>query len=551
MVTFTDKERAILENIVTNVDGNIFCITGLPPELTGALLARYSRAPTGFKETILREFVDSDGNFKIEKGSDVLDRILNQFGDESVGELSGGTPLCLEDVSNLITKIVEDRRIGGSPIEKSTRYVVYDQKIDGQWSYVRPGNIMQSGCAGLYVSTMDFIFETYAAMAPPMKELFKKRLPRDKFVISVDRNGIKIDNVHENELINDNEKKVFRDAYIFTIRSAACDIIRCVLPAATKTNVGISGNGRFYTLLITKMLSMELPETNEVAKLAKIELDKIIPTFIKKAAENSYLVETDKKIKTLADILLKDVAIEKESELVLLEDRPEDLVDNIAAEMLFAYSRHPTSQLRRFVKQLPQEKKQEIIHTYIGNRRSKRDRPERALEFGYPIRFDIIGGFAEYRDLQRHRMLTQQRQELGVDLGYSIPDEVNEIGFLAKVHECFAKAEYLHTALKLSGFRDEAQYAALFNHFIRWTMGMVPRELEHLTELRSQKAGHARYRRVAQNMAKMYLEKHPEMEKLLCFVDYNDYEDKIARAEAEAKTAYKSLVSGVENKADE
>src|SRR3989344_3044507 len=293
MSGFSEKERRILEKIVTNVDGDIFCITGLPPELTGALLARYSRAATGFKETILKEFVDSEGNFKVEKGSDVLDRILNQFGDESVGELSGGTALCLENVSNLVTKIVEDRRIGGSPIEKSTRYVVYDQKTNGEWSYLKPKDIMQSNVAGLYVSTMDFVFETYALMVQPMKELFQKRLPTDKFVISVERNGNRIDNVHENELINDEERKAFKNAYTFTIRSAVCDIIRCVLPAATTTNVGLSGNGRFYTNLVSKMMSMELQEANDAALLAKTELDKVIPTFVKRAAKNTYLVETN------------------------------------------------------------------------------------------------------------------------------------------------------------------------------------------------------------------------------------------------------------------
>lgn len=551
MVKFTEKERKILEKIVTNVDSDIFCITGLPPELTGALLARYSRASTGFKETILKEFVDSEGNFKIEKGSEILDRILNQFGDESVGELSGGTPLCLENVSNLVTKIVEDRRIGGSPIEKSTRYVVYDQKIDGEWSYLRPKNIMESRVSGLYVPTMDFVFETYAAMVQPMKELFQKRLPKDEFVISVERDGKKIDNVHENELTNDEEKRTFKNAYTATIRSAVCDIIRCVLPAATKTNVGISGNGRFYTHMLTNMKSIDLPEANLVADLAKDELGKVIPTFVKRAAVNTYLVETDSMMRLLADELLRNVPIEKEQELVLFEDRPEDLIDNLAAEMLFAYSRHPTSQLRKLVKQLPQEKKLEILHTYIGDRKSKHNRPERALEYGYPIRLDIVGGFAEYRDLQRHRMLTQQRQELGVDLGYSIPEEVTEIGYFNKVQECFGMAEHLHSELKHAGFKQEAQYAALFNHFIRWTMGMNPRELEHLTELRSQKAGHPRYRRVAQNIAKMYLERHPQMEPLLHYVDYSDDGNKIARAEAEARTAFKSLVSGVENSSDE
>src|SRR3989338_1974922 len=410
---------------------------------------------------------------------------------------------------------------------------------------------MQSNVAGLYVSTMDFVFETYALMVQPMKELFQKRLPTDKFVISVERKGNRIDNVHENELINDEERKAFKNAYTFTIRSAVCDIIRCVLPAATTTNVGLSGNGRFYTNLVSKMMSMELQEANDAALLAKTELDKVIPTFVKRAAKNTYLVETNDNMRRLADELLGLVPIEKEKELVMFEDKPEDFLNNLVAEMLFPYSRHSTSQLRNVVKSFPKSVMNEVINTYIGNRRNKKDRPERSLEFGYSIRFDIVGGFAEYRDLQRHRMLTQQRQELGVDLGYSIPEEINEIGFLSQVKDCFGKAEHLHSELKRSGFRDEAQYAALFNHFIRWTMGMNPRELEHLTELRSQKAGHPRYRRVAQNMAKMYLEKHPEMEPLLHYVDYSDDGNKIARAEAEARTAYKSLVSGVENDSEE
>ncbi|NIQ00020.1 MAG: hypothetical protein GWM98_27000, partial [Nitrospinaceae bacterium] len=77
-------------------------------------------------------------------------------------------PLCIEEISNLMTKIIEDCRIGGSPIEESTRYVLYDQQREGRWRYVCPANIMESGLKESYVKTMDFIFETYAAMVEPM-----------------------------------------------------------------------------------------------------------------------------------------------------------------------------------------------------------------------------------------------------------------------------------------------------------------------------------------------------------------------------------------------
>jgi hypothetical protein len=249
--------------------------------------------------------------------------------------------------------------------------------------------------------------------------------------------------------------------------------------------------------------------------------------------------------------LLQGVEIESSPEVVLLEDKDEDYSINLLASMIFPYVQQPTQQIRQIVRALPEDKRQEIFSIYIGERRSKRDRPGRALEYGYPINFDIIAGFAEYRDLQRHRMLTQQRQDMGVLLGYSIPEEIQEIGQGEVAQECFERAESLYNDLRRAGMRDEAQYASLFNHFIRWNMGMNLRELGHFTELRTQKAGHPKYRRVSQTMAKLYLQRHPEMEPVLRHVDHNDYDQGITRAEQEARTARKSLASGVFDDMDE
>lgn len=117
---------AKLSQYITNIQGNTFVIHGLPPELTGGALARYSRGKTGLRETLLEEFLDEDGDPCPEKGSALMNRVLNAFGNESVGELEGAH-VGIEQVSQLLTKEIEDRRIGGSPIEQSTRYVAYDQ----------------------------------------------------------------------------------------------------------------------------------------------------------------------------------------------------------------------------------------------------------------------------------------------------------------------------------------------------------------------------------------------------------------------------------------
>ncbi len=545
----TDREKVLLAPYLTDVEAKVFSLKNLNPEVIGAALARYSRAPTGFKETVAREFLNPDGTPNDVKGSEMIDRVVNKFGDESVAELAVA-PLCIEEISNLMTKIIEDCRIGGSPIEESTRYVLYDQQREGRWRYVCPSNIRASGLKGSYTQTMDFIFETYASMVEPMQELFRKRLPVEKFKIEVGRNG-GTQKAGLNDLEDDNERRAHRIAYGFTIRSAACDVIRCILPAATQANLGLVGNGRFFSGLISKLLSQDLNEAQDLAGKIKEALDSQIPTFIKRAAKRDYRIQIDRAMRNLCDDLFQGVAIDSSPEVVLLEDKDEDYSIHLLASMIFPYVQHPSEQIRRIVRALPEDKRREIFTVYIGDRQSKRDRPGRALEYGYPINFDIVAGFAEYRDLQRHRMLTQQRQDMGVLLGYSIPEEIQEIGMGEVAQECFERAESLYHDLIRAGMRAEAQYVSLFNHFIRWNMGMNLRELGHFTELRTQQAGHPKYRRVCQTMSKLYLKRHPEMAPVLKYVDHNDYDQGITRAEQEARTARKSLASGVFDDMDE
>lgn len=537
----TDQEKVVLKPYVTDVEARVFSLRNLNPEVIGAALARYSRAPTGIKETIVREFLNPDGTPNDVKGTELVDRVVNKFGDESVAELAVA-PLCIEDISNLMTKVIEDCRIGGSPIEESTRYVLYDVKKDGEWRYVRPGNIMLSGLRQQYLDTMDFLFETYAAMVEPMQSLFRKRLPQNEFKIEVERPG-RVEKIGWSDLSDDNERKAHRFAYGFTIRSAACDVLRCILPAATKANMGVVGNGRFYSGLISKLLSHELKEAQSLGQAIREALNQLIPTFIKRAERNAYQVENERNMRRLCGSLFKEIRVEKAAEVVLLENG--DYIIDLLANMVFPYVQHPMEQIRHVVRDLPEEKRGEIFRVCIGDRRTKRDRPPRAFECGYPINFDIVAGFAEYRDLQRHRMLTQQRQELSVLLGYSIPEEVKEIGQEPMVQECFERTEALHYDLKRNGMEQEAQYATLFNHFIRWNVGMNLRELGHLVELRTQKAGHPKYRRIAQTMAKLFLKRYPDMKAALQFVDESDYDQGISRAEQEARTARKSLITGV------
>lgn len=532
----TPEEIRILSQYVSNPGGEVFIVDDQKlPNLTGAIYARYSRAAGGFQRTILKEFVNEDGTPKTNKADELIRRILIAFGDDSVGELEGAH-LSLENISNLATKEIEDRRIGISPIEQSSRYVLYDQKdLQGRWRYLRDPAIINSAIGEQYIATMDEIFATYADLAAKLESYLQSQYPIESVEYQIREGRPK---QHFSELTDEAEIKDFKRTYKTDIHTRACDTVRILLPAATLTNVGLFGNGRGFQNMLNSLYSHQLPEMNRIAKEAHEELNHVIPRYVERAKTSNYLIDVRSNMRELATRLQESrswfPAIGHKVELL-----PNiQLIDSTIAQMLFPYVELSTNQLRELVSELSASDRQLIISTYHGNRENRRYRPGRALEDGYPIKFEIQADFGIYRDLHRHRMLTQERQLLSTRLGFvSIPEVFATIGETAAVERCIKLSCDLYETIRQTLGADFAQYAVLFGFNLRWTMGMNMREAMHLLELRTIPQGHFSYRRVAQEMHKQILARYPELAAEMKFVDYNDYTS--ARGESEAKQRQK------------
>ena len=176
---FTPQQIKILERYVTHTASNIFALRNLPEVIKGALFSRYSRSSLGLRSLLLKEFILNeetafssiagkegteeneveDQLVAIKKAQNFYDRILDGYGDDSIGEL-GGAHLAAENISMLAAKVIEDSRIGGSPLEKSTRYIYFDQKINGEYLYYREPILMASAYRDIYLQTCDALFET-------------------------------------------------------------------------------------------------------------------------------------------------------------------------------------------------------------------------------------------------------------------------------------------------------------------------------------------------------------------------------------------------------
>ena len=103
--------------------------------------------------------------------------MLVGYGDDSVAQL-GGAHLACENISNVAAKLLEDARIGIAPLEKSTRYVRFDQKdAAGNYLFYREPKIMASRHRDAYLEVMNLLFDTYSRQMEPMLASIAKALP--------------------------------------------------------------------------------------------------------------------------------------------------------------------------------------------------------------------------------------------------------------------------------------------------------------------------------------------------------------------------------------
>ena len=238
METFTVEERAALAPYFTELDGPVFALVNLPEVVKGALFARYSRSAKSLRRLFLDEFLEPAGRPAVAgsvgttRADQLYERVLSEYGDDSVAQL-GGVHLACEGASNVLTKVLEWGRLMAY-LEQSTRYVPYADRPGGRFRYHVPAELEGLPLRERYVAVMDRAFETYAGWIDPMREYWARRFPHPE---------------GESDA-----------AYRMTIRAKALDSLRGLLPAATRSNVGIFGTAQGYEALLLRMRAHPLPE---------------------------------------------------------------------------------------------------------------------------------------------------------------------------------------------------------------------------------------------------------------------------------------------------
>ena len=540
----TPAERKRLNPYFTNVDRPVFGLK-LPQEVAGALFSRYSRSTKDLRRMFLDEFLgdadlasvlESSGigygdDPAVRKARAFYDRVLVGYGDDSVAQL-GGAHIACEGISNVAAKALEDARIGIAPLEKSTRYVRFDRKdSSGRHLFFVEPTLAESKHARDYLELMELLFATYSQQMDPMIEHVGRSLPLEgvEFRHPSTGNTITYADARKDQTL----ARWAESAYRSTVRAHACDILRGYLPAATRTNVGLFGVGQAFEYLLSKFYSSDLAELRNLGSSMRKELDTLIPSFVKRAQPSPYLSETFEQTRILTHELVTEPA--RQGPAVTLVDYDDQAEERIIATILYPHAMHPLSQLRELAARLSDQRKQQILESYMKARRHRREKPGRALEQVY-YTFDMIGNLGAYRDLQRHRLLSQERQDFTTAHGYDTPPEIAETQFNNEYRRCMDRAAEVYERIHVDHPR-EAQYVVPFAYRTRWYMKMNLREAVHIGELRTMPQGHPDYRLITQEMWRLIATAHPRLAGFAKFIDWKTY--RLGRLASELRTEFK------------
>ncbi len=579
--TLTPDETRLIAPFFTNPDRSIVALKNLPEVIKGALFSRYSRSTKGVRRLFLDEFLVR-GDLGIEnfsrgtdhlsdqvsegeeKAEDFYRRVLSDYGDDSVAELGGAHVAC-QEVSQIAARAIETGRVGISYLEKSSRYVPFDDKVNGQYRYYRPRRIVDSKYASEYIAAMDMLFEAYARHLPRMIEHITQQFPIENIEFE---NALTGEVARYAYIRGEDVLRSAQFAYRQSVRARACDMLRCFLPMATLTNVGVWGNGRALEYMLVKLYANPLDEVQAIARAIHHELNQVIGPFLKRANDErgkthqSFLQEMSTRQGQLAKQFLpatpggviaspkgakqspsasgiassqsfdsaeftpSNVEGLRSGSLLAMTNTPKvtlvdydaDAVDRVVAAILFPGSDLPKTEIVARARELSDDEKAQVVRTFVGERQNRRHKPGRAFEHA-SYDFDLLLNIGEYRDLQRHRIVTSDRQMFTTVHGYAINDDVNAVAEI--------RADYVRCMEQTATFRDrlaaempfEAQYVVPFGFRVRYNVRLNLREACHWIELRSAPQGHPDYRNTSQEMFRAIQSVHPLLAETMKFVD--------------------------------
>ena len=248
------------------------------PELLASVLARYSRSNEGIGAILSKvDLANPDAS---------IDRILKfvDYGHASIGGLTGGLAVALDDVSMWLAYKVFEIATMADGQESSTRYITMEaSNLPSAEELGIPDDL-----ADRWREVMGAAFAAYHAEYARLDALATEnpslvRVPPDA-----------------------------KPAVITRLRkNYALDRARYFIPFATRTNVGLVQSSRMWATTVKHLDSLAHPEARAAAKLIRDELLKQSPRLMRHSfTEKSYTAQAEQELATSLAVGLERLSAE-------------------------------------------------------------------------------------------------------------------------------------------------------------------------------------------------------------------------------------------------
>jgi thymidylate synthase ThyX len=498
-----------------------------------------------------------------QRAEQFLNTFYFQYGHRSIADLAH-IAFAVERLSLLAAIVlVDEQRWDGQ--ERSTRYQNF---LKSGWYLPDFGQDSES--ARLYADTVESLFAAYQRTTAAVLDALRQRVARPEAMKP--------------------------EAYERTLKARAFDVARYLLPLATNTSLGQIVNARTLETQVSRLLSHPMAEVRDlgvklrdaatgpawnvnglagaafVEKLKSVEAlyqgttsvvpqtaenekgalapeatlaaqaaalltreVRTAPTLVKYAEPNQYLIQTRAVLEQAAAELLNGIPIAP-APVVDLVERTETLEVELAATMIYWASHHPYRQVRDLVADLPAARVTEIVELGLRHR-GRHDEVLRVFHAGASLRFDILMDIGGFRDMHRHRRVTQIKQGFTALHGYETPESgdaagLAEAGIVAEYQAAVEAAHRASARIGLSQAPEGAQSALYLLPLatrVRCLFKMDFAEALYISELRSAPAGHFSYRRVAWEMYKALERQHPTLAAHIRVTDFTEPIDLLQR----------------------
>ena len=443
-----------LEKYVSNLEGDIYCIGGLPEEVIAVLLAYVSRSSRGVREN-LKEVTE-------ERAKDFHEKWVLGYGHRSVGELAV-VHVGVERVSRLFSSLLERGNLYISVIEYSQRY--QKPKLGGFHIPEELGGFLE--LRGEYIQYQNEQYRRYEKLLEIWGEHHGGRKEGKK-----------------------EEKKEGKREFL----KRSYEDARYVLPLGVYTSLGLTSNGRAMEDCLNILMASEYGELRRRGLEMRVEVQKQLPTLIKRVGEAGLLSRMGLRRGGLVEGMgiwgggFKGEEGGKRVKLLNYTGKGNggegEALRLLILNLHYPYGRGSWGVLEGKVGGLSFEGKRRILDNFFGYYEGYDELPAGFESVGYEFELKISESC--WHQLLRHRRLRLGWQYPGVGEGYVVPLGVKEYGGLGVFEEGMEASGRIYE--KIRRVSHEASHYVVTNaHRKRVVVDISLKDLYYLVFLRTGK----------------------------------------------------------------